>query len=62
MTVMRAICEGRVDEKLRVKAEVGARAAVRKVEENIVAIVLEQNWRFAYFLAVELSVVGWTLL
>jgi hypothetical protein len=43
MTVMRAICEGRVEEKLRVKTEVGARAAARKVEENIVAIVLWRN-------------------
>jgi hypothetical protein len=61
MTVMRAICEGRVDEKLRVKAEVGARAAARKVEESIVAVVLGRNWRFAYFVAVGLAVVGWRL-
>ena len=61
MTVMRATCEGRVDEKLRAKVEVGARAAARKVEENIVAAVLARNWWVAEGVTVELAVVGWRL-
>jgi hypothetical protein len=62
MTVMRATCEGRVEEKLRVKAEVGARAAaVRKVEENIVAGVLGRDWWVVEGVAGELAVVGWWL-
>lgn len=45
---MRAICEGRLEEKLRAKAAVGwgARAAARKVEANMSAGG-GGNWRFA---------------
>lgn len=50
-----------MDEKLRAKVEVGARAAARKVEENIVAGVLARNWWVAEGVAVELAVVGWRL-